>query len=203
MAIAVAAPAEEPRADVPGADLLGGLDLAGLMPERTAADIMRQRVLVRLGDHAYDLPVLKIAAARRWEEALGNGLVSVLRAVDDMGDDVTLEGMYSQLLAAFAGVPDELLTALLDYDTTGLLPSRELVEEQATEVDVMVAVLSVWRAGHPFVDLAQALLRTVLAALERQPAPSREDVTPEQPTSTPTNSSRPSTGGRPRRSRPS
>lgn len=185
----LAAEPEEPQqADEPagGQGLMGGLDFAALLPERTADDILARVVRVRLGAHTYALPVLSIAANRRWKTALEDQLVGLFGAVESIEDE-DLRG----LLAAFSTVTDQLLDALERYDEQGVLPPRAELEEEASDIDVLLAVLGVWSAANPFVEVARDVVRDVAAAMSNPATPAAQPTS----SSTRTSSSRPSTAG--------
>lgn len=185
----VAAAAQEEELQ-PSSGLLG-LDLARLIPERTADEILSGEVTLYFGRPAqpYALEVLTIGANRRWKESLEGHLAGLLEQLDSAGDDM------ASVFAAFSASTDQLLDALYAYDQGHALPAREALEEEATDQQVLLATLGVWSVANPFAAVALAALRTMaqvpLASTPPQPLDS---------SSKRTNGARPSTAGARRRS---
>jgi hypothetical protein len=155
------------------------------VPTRPAGDVLGRVVRVRLGGQEYVLPVRSIRANREWKaqlDALTAAKVEAVTLVE--GDSVS---QLEQILSILDHDDiDKLIDLLLSYDTAGVLPSREAIEdlEPDASLDVMSACREVWRAASPLVD-------TVLGAMERTLRPTG---------SMPTSSPRPSTAGRRKRS---
>jgi len=170
------------------------LDLGTLLPERSAEDILAGQVRVHLGSRGparvaqtYVLPVLSIAANRKWKESLEGGLQQLLATVDAAGDDL------ATILAAFSTATPQLLDLLYGYDDTHVLPERERLEEEATDIEVLMATLEVWSAANPFAGVALALARGA-----EEPLTGGAQA---NGSSQPMSSARPSTAGRRRSSR--
>lgn len=152
---------------------------------RSAVDLIAERIPLPIGDREYVLPILKAGPNGRWLEALDaqfRGLLTNLQlAPTEPGPIYTL--MATEM--------DKIKDALYAYDTTGVLPPRDVLDEQLTNTGWILTLARVWAAAHPFraVTLLAALLNLQQSATNGS--------------STPTSSSPPSTGGRRRRSRPS
>lgn len=114
-----------------------------VMPQRSAADILAGVVRVWLGNTEYVLPVLPRAAARRWLETLDLRFAAVASAVNAAGDDTP------EIMSFLVGEADGMYDLLLSYDQSGVLPSRDEIDETATDAQVLAAVLEVWRAVNP------------------------------------------------------
>lgn len=180
---AEAAPAPEP---VPGSGAgspPASLDFASLIPERSAQDVLAGEVHLRLGGTEYVLPVLPIAPTRRWLAGLAGTVVAMLDVVEDSGDDL------AGALGALAGATDQMTDAVYAYDTTHVLPPREVLEEQVTSNEITTAALTLWAVANPFVLAAISGLRSAATAARL-----------DSGSSTPTNGARPPTGGRRRSS---
>jgi hypothetical protein len=182
---AAAGSAPEPQ----GLGLLGGLDFGKLIARRTSTDVLAGVVRLRLARREYVLPVLPIRPNREWKAELENNLVGLLAQVERSGDDL------GAILAAFSTQTEPMLQALYSYDRTGVLPAREELEEQATDMEVLLATLEVWQVANPFAAVALGLMG------EAEQVELPQIQTPQPPA--PTNSRRPSTGGSRKRSRQS
>jgi hypothetical protein len=115
------------------------------MPERTAADMLAGRVRLLLGETTYELPVLPRGPSKRWVESLDGRWGALSATLESAGDDTPV------ILTALLGEMDALYDLLLSYDQTGVLPGREVLDEEATDAQVLQGVLEVWRAAHPLV----------------------------------------------------
>lgn len=133
-----------------------GAGLARLMPQvpptRSAADILAGRVRVVLGATTHDLPVLPRAASRRWLEQLDARFAALATSLDRAGADTP------EIMHLLAAETDAMYDMLLSYDQTHVLPSRDEIDETATDAQILHAVLEVWRAAHPLVDSVAANL---------------------------------------------
>lgn len=119
--------------------------MSGTLPARSAADILAGRVRVYLGATTHDLPVLPRGPSRRWldeVDARFTALAVQLAATADTPEIMTL----------LVTETDALYDLLLSYDQSGILPSRDEIDETATDAQILYAVLEVWRAAHPLVD---------------------------------------------------
>jgi hypothetical protein len=160
------------------------LDLAGLLPERSAEDILSGRVRLTFGDKQYELPVLKRGASRRWKEQIDARIIGLIGSLDASGDNI------GAIVGILAGASDQLVELLRAYDETGVLPDPETLDEEASDIDILRAVLEVWAAANPLAALA------VVAATR-----SLKQPTPTNGLSPPSSSAPPSTAGRRRRSK--
>lgn len=121
------------------------------LPARSATDILAGRVRIVLGGATYDLPILPRAASRRWIEGLDERFAVLADDLEAAGNDVP--EIMNRLLAE----TDGLYELLRSYDQTDVLPSQADVDEFATDVEILRAVLEVWRAANPLAaTLAQS-----------------------------------------------
>lgn len=122
------------------------------LPTRSAADILAGRIRVVLGTTTYDLPVLPRGPSRRWIEQLDVRFALLLASLAEAGNDEVLEQLTSEA--------DALYEMLLSYDQSSVLPSRDEIDEAATDAQILQAVIEVWRAANPLVASAVATLAT-------------------------------------------
>lgn len=120
--------------------------LGSLLPTRTVGDILAGRVRLRVGVDVIDLPVLPIARNEAWKERLDATMAGLLERATDDADP-------GQVLDALAADTGPFLDLLYAYDRDGVLPDREVIRETWTELDLLLAVLEVWRAANPLVDV--------------------------------------------------
>lgn len=113
------------------------------LPGRSAADILAGRIRIQLGGEVYELPVLPRAASRRWLQSLDGQFSELATDLEAAGDDAP------RILALLSGQSDALFDILASYDQTAILPTREAIEEFATDTQILRAVLEVWRAANP------------------------------------------------------
>lgn len=143
------------------------------LPERSATDILAGRIRVVLAGQTFDLPVLPRKASREWIERLDARFASLSDALDQAADDTP------RVLALLAGHSDWLLEALRSYDTSGVLPTGTaggLLDELATDAEILRATVEVWRAANP-------LAATLAAAAGEDEPPT--DGTASAPPSSP------------------
>lgn len=114
------------------------------LPTRSAADVLAGRVRVVLGGTTHDLPVLPRGPARRWLEQLDARFAALAVSLNASTDT-------PEIMTLLAGESDALYDMLLSYDQGGVLPSRDEIDETATDAQILHAVLEVWRAVHPLV----------------------------------------------------
>jgi len=118
----------------------------GSLPTRTAEDILAGRVRVVLGGVQYALPVLPRRRSREWLEALDARFAEIASALDEAADD------KPRILALLTTQTTGLLEMLRAYDVTDVLPAPEYLDEFATDSEVLVAMVEVWRAANPLAD---------------------------------------------------
>lgn len=138
------------------------------LPARAAADVLAGRVRVVLGGDIYDLPVLPRAASRRWLEGLDLRFAMLAADLESAGDDTP--AILNRLLAE----ADGLYAMLRSYDTSGVLPDEGVVDEYVTDVEILRAVLEVWRAANP-----------LAASLGEQGNPPTDGISPVSPSTPP------------------
>jgi hypothetical protein len=131
------------------------------LPARSAADILAGRVRVVLGGETYDLPVLPRAASRRWLETLDLRFAVLASDLEAAGNDTPV------ILGRLLSESDGLYEMLRSYDQGDALPPREEIDELVTDVEILRAVLEVWRAANP---LAASLAETAPTTAGSSPA---------------------------------
>lgn len=146
-------------------------------PERSAEAILSRTVRVVLNDTEYVLPVLRIAGNRRWKAELDAATIGLVEGLEAGGNDI------AAILGIFGSQTDLLLDLLLSYDVDHVLPSREVIEETAYDVELVQAVREVWRAANPLAVTGVEMV-----------------ATPTPDSSPPTNTSPRPTAGRRKRS---
>jgi hypothetical protein len=149
------------------------------MPKRTAADILAGRIRIVLGGVPYDLPVLPRNASRKWIENLDGAFASMALALDEAGDDT------AQILSLLSTQTELMYAALLDYDTTEVLPSRDELDEVATDAEVLQATLEVWRAANPLL----AVVAETATTATNGTSPAQQSSPPSNTDGVPTTSS--------------
>lgn len=125
--------------------------LARLIPaRRSAEDIFAGHVRLVLGGEEFVVPVRSRKANREWLSALDAGFVGMMDSLDELDDE-------QQVLALLIGEADAFLDALLSYDAEGILPTRDTIDARATDMEIITAVMEVWRAAHPLAAIALGL----------------------------------------------
>lgn len=123
------------------------MELTSLLPARSVEDILFERVRLVIGGEVYDLPALVIEENEAWLASVDQTLRSMLDALDAAENDMT------QIVHALTGDPDRLLGLLRSYDKRGVLPDSETLRKTMTPIGLFRAVLEVWRAANPLVDI--------------------------------------------------
>jgi len=143
------------------------MELTSLLPARSIEDILLERVRLVIGGQVYDLPALVIDDNERWKESLQTELTTLLNALDNADNDV------SAIVSALTGEPDKLLGLLRSYDKTGVLPDDATMRANLTPIQLFRAVLEVWRAANPLVDIGMlgVAMTTVIPSTSESPAP--------------------------------
>lgn len=150
--------------------------MLNVFTDRPAEDILGRVVHVTLGGQVYDLPVLTIAGNKRWKAQLDQQMTSLLNGLEGVQDTEAT----GKLLALLGQQVDDMLDLLYAYDTSGLLPARDVLEETTYESELLTAVREVWQAANPFVVGG---IVAMAAALETSaPASSEPTSTPPPPT---------------------
>ncbi len=169
--------------------------LRQFLPERSAEDILAERIRLNLAGTEYILPVLTIEQNEAFRATLGAKLGGLLAGFDKL-DSVPL------ILGRLGSATPVLLEVLADYDHTGVLPPAEQLRGSITEVAASRAFFAVVAAAYP---LAAAALDSVLsspellAVLLDEVVPRREPPTQET-LSAPSNTPAPPTAGPRKRS---
>jgi hypothetical protein len=139
------------------------------LPTRSASDILAGRIRVVLGGVGYELPVLPRRASREWLESLDARFAAIAEELDQAADD------KPRILALLAGQTTGLLYALRAYDQTGVLPDPAYIDDFATDSEILVAMVEVWRAANP-------LAATLVAGI---PDETTDGIPPGLPSSSP------------------
>ena len=140
------------------------------VPTRTAADILAGRVRVVLGGTTHALPVLPRGPAKRWLEQLDARFATLGASLEAAADT-------PEIMKLLVTETDALYDMLLSYDQTGVLPSRDEIDETATDAQILHAVLEVWRAVHPLVASVTAGLGDATNGRSAAPRSSRRRAT--------------------------
>lgn len=114
------------------------------MPARSPEDILAGRVRVMLGGTTHILPVLPRGPSKRWLEQLDDRFAALAMSLDAAADTPAI-------MSLLVSETEALYDLLLSYDQSGILPSRDEIDETATDAQILQAVLEVWRAVHPLV----------------------------------------------------
>jgi hypothetical protein len=131
------------------------MEVHDILPERSMADVIAQRVRVQLGGREYLLPAKVIDDNERWKRQLDVVMTALLASMDEDGDAGSALGVLST-------DPEPFVQVLLSYDHTGLLPDRDTLRATVTEYELLVAVLECWRAASPKVDIALVSATTAI-----------------------------------------
>jgi hypothetical protein len=130
---------------------------------RSVEDVLAGRLRVTLGGEVRDLPVRSIASNRRWVENLDTNMAGLLAAVAAAGDD------SGDVARAMMGIgAEDLLSLVIDYDETHVLPPREVLEEMVSPSEALIAVMTIRRVQNPLADAGLAALSTVIAGRRSQ-----------------------------------
>jgi hypothetical protein len=143
---------------------------------RPAGDILSRVVRFSLGGQTYELPVRSIKANREWKAALDQRTQAFLSGLESSGDDM------ASIFGLLAGQADTLIDLLLSYDTVGVLPTREAIEDIEPDAshDIVAACREVWRAASPLVVTSMTtLMREIETSVSSPPT-----NTPQPPTAT-------------------
>jgi hypothetical protein len=124
--------------------------LDSIMGPRPVEAILAGRARVTLAGQEYVLPDLPNRANREWLASLDELVSSSLTGLDNAGDDIPA------ILVTLKGASEALLDALVAYDKSGVLPSRDVLDDTATPSEILYAVMGVWQAANPLVGIALA-----------------------------------------------
>ena len=118
-------------------------------PERSVEDILAGRLRLTFGGAAYVLPVLSIAANRRWRERMEARLAPLVNAVGTTS--------LIRIVKALSAADEELLVIVCSYDETHVLPPRAELEEIARPQEVLRALMEVRAAANPLLGVSRAI----------------------------------------------
>src|SRR5690348_13547733 len=121
------------------------LDLYG---SRSAVAQVSRTIRITLAGDTYELPVLSIRENREWKAQLNAMTAALMSALDDTDD-------LPAVLALLSNQVDDLLTMLVSYDVTHVLPSRDEIESIRPDptVEIFEAVKEVFKAANPQVGI--------------------------------------------------
>jgi hypothetical protein len=140
--------------------------LAALIPaKRSAEDIFAGRIRVELGGTTYTMPVRSRKANREWLEALDASTGGALDALETLDDT-------EQVLRLLSGSAERFLDALVSYDANHALPSRDEIDDLATDMQITKAIVEVWLAANPpLVSIALGLAKPEALSPTSTPSP--------------------------------
>jgi hypothetical protein len=123
------------------------IDVYGTRP---VEQMLSRVVRITLGGETYELPVRSMRANREWKEQLDAKTASLIATLGESGNDP------SAVLAALSTQPESLLEMLISYDSHGILPSKQELEDHEPDLsgELVAAVREVWRAASPLVVTA-------------------------------------------------
>ena len=139
-------------------------DLTDLLPARSVEDILAERVRLSVGGQEYILPSLNLDDTEAWLAAINAEVAGLLASADG---DADLGPLLSELQAR----QGRMVELLVSYDKTGVLPPVEELRKGLTPMGLIRAVLEVWRAANPLVDIALTGLSTSGLATIASPTP--------------------------------
>jgi hypothetical protein len=149
--------------------------LARLMPEglpkRSVVDMVSGQIHLRLGGQVYTMPILARNPAAEWRAKLDESWASLAGALETASDDTPA------VVALLMSQPDKLLAALRAYDVTGVLPEPEWIDDYATDAEVFLGVVELWRSANPF-PAAVAEMASTSETTSTSPGPSSSSPTP-------------------------
>lgn len=124
---------------------------------RSEEDVLRGVLLVSLGNPATskELPVLPIAASRKWKAKLGQTLGGEI-------GKMSLDNLKDGGPIALA-VGDRTIDLVLEYDTTAALGGREWIEENATDAQMYAILRRLVEVSFPFVRDLKTLVSELRA----------------------------------------
>jgi hypothetical protein len=139
-------------------------EITDLLPARSVEDILAERVRLAVGGREFILPSLNLDDTDDWLNQINGEVAGLLASVND---DADLGSLLVQLQAR----QDGLLDLLIAYDKTNVLPERDQLRKGLTPLGHIKAVLEVWRAANPLVDIALSGLSTSGLATIASPKP--------------------------------
>lgn len=158
---------------------------------RSEAEILsRSGLPVILGGREWPVRPRTIAANRLWQDQVREAVAEKFGALENVDD---LDGLYAYL----GGATDTLLDLVIAYDDAGVLPERPWILENATDHEVLEALLVLMEQSFPFFDVGRRFLppemrglvmaRVIAAVLVSQastsePSPPGDTVAPKRST---------------------
>lgn len=130
--------------------------LRQFLPERSAEDILAERIRLTLGGTEYVLPVLTIEQNEVFRASLSTRLGALMAGFDQL-DSMPV------ILGRLGAATPVILEVLAAYDRDSILPPAEQLRTTCTEVAVSRAFFGVLAAAYP---LAAAALDSVLSSPE-------------------------------------
>lgn len=166
-------------------------DILGMLTARRASDQLRGVVRLSAGGEERVLPALTIAESEAWIGSLDATLASIVDAAAATADGSSPEEELALLLSALAAETPVLVTALADYDRTGVLGGVDGIRAAFRAGEVIAALLQIWRAANPLADIAllgMATSGTSSARTSPPPQPGAPSPLPSAPASPPSSS---------------
>jgi hypothetical protein len=119
------------------------------MDRRTEEQRLRGVIPVTWAGQTREIPTLKRGASRAWKEGLGSALGEVGKVE---------VGAIESLATAGALASDRMLDLVMEYDKTGVLGTREWIDENVDDLEVYTVFRTLLDVAYPFVsDLRGAM----------------------------------------------
>ena len=125
--------------------------MAGLLPERSIAEQLAGYTTLVLGGHAYHVPVLARRPSRAWKALFDERIGTALASFDKLDSPAAI-------LAALNSADDAPYELVRAYDESSAIPPDDELEGD-TDGEWMAALLVVYRAAHPTLDLVLGAIR--------------------------------------------
>lgn len=146
--------------------------LRQFLPERSAEDILAERIRLTLGGTEYVLPVLTIEQNEAFRVTLNTNLGGLLAGFDQLDS-------LPSIMARLGQATPVILETLAAYDREGQLPAAAVLRSTCTEVAVSRAFFGVLAAAYPLAAVAldsvlssPDLLRVIMAGMAGSSVPS-------------------------------
>jgi hypothetical protein len=123
------------------------MDISALLPARSPADFIRGIARFELGGQEHTLPVLSIEDNEQWLANIDGQLRGVLDGLEIAGDDMP------RLFGLLTSQTPALLALLKSYDKGDTLGTIEDIRHVTRPHELLLAVLAIWRAANPLVDI--------------------------------------------------
>ena len=129
--------------------------------------MLRGLARFELGGSEYVLRTLPIEDNETWLTRIDAQLSGLLSGLE--GDDVDMGGILSMLAVQVT----DLVLVLADYDRENVLGGVAAIRKVGRPHEILLAVVAVWRAANPLVDIALAgMAASVTAGMSSDPTSS-------------------------------